>query len=212
MQSESQADAKYQGHWGKREEQSDSQHDDRSAPAKPKQEPNFAPSGKLSKANETQADGARDGQGQRAPVKYSEPPDSRMPDKKWRLFVFKGEEQLEPILIHKQTHYLFGRDREVAHIPTDHPSCSKQHAVLQFRQKEAMTLDGRVAIMIKPYLIDLESANGSFINGQKMDAAKYYELLEKDVIKFGFSTREYVLLHDESTEKTPPKPELVPFA
>lgn len=29
--------------------------------------------------------------------------------------------------------YLFGRERRVADIPTDHPSCSKQHAVLQFR-------------------------------------------------------------------------------
>lgn len=29
--------------------------------------------------------------------------------------------------------YLFGRERRVADVPTDHPSCSKQHAVLQFR-------------------------------------------------------------------------------
>ena len=27
---------------------------------------------------------------------------------------------------------------------------------------------------------------------------RYYELKEKDVIKFGFSTREYVLLHERS--------------
>lgn len=27
---------------------------------------------------------------------------------------------------------------------------------------------------------------------------RYYELLEKDVIKFGTSTREYVLLHERS--------------
>lgn len=29
--------------------------------------------------------------------------------------------------------YLFGRERRVVDVPTDHPSCSKQHAVLQFR-------------------------------------------------------------------------------
>jgi hypothetical protein len=29
--------------------------------------------------------------------------------------------------------YLFGRERRVADVPTDHPSCSKQHAVLQYR-------------------------------------------------------------------------------
>jgi hypothetical protein len=31
------------------------------------------------------------------------------------------------------TCYLFGRERKVADVPTDHPSCSKQHAVLQYR-------------------------------------------------------------------------------
>jgi len=205
MREESEADAKYQGHWGKGEQKGDG-HDDRKEPEKPKQEPDFAPSGKLSKANETQQDGSKPAQ---AAVKYSEPADARAPDKAWRLYVFKGEEQLDPIRINKQSHYVFGRDHQVAHIPVDHPSCSKQHAVLQFRQKEAMLLDGRVAIMIKPYIIDLESTNGTFINNEKIEGAKYYELLEKDVIKFGFSSREYVILHDESTEKTPPKSELL---
>jgi hypothetical protein len=31
----------------------------------------------------------------------------------------------------RQSMYLFGRERRVADIPTDHPSCSKQHAVIQ---------------------------------------------------------------------------------
>lgn len=33
----------------------------------------------------------------------------------------------------RMSSYLFGRERRVADVPTDHPSCSKQHAVLQFR-------------------------------------------------------------------------------
>ena len=39
----------------------------------------------------------------------------------------------DPLPIHRQSVYLFGRERRVADIPTDHPSCSKQHSVLQFR-------------------------------------------------------------------------------
>ena len=35
--------------------------------------------------------------------------------------------------MHRQSAYLAGRDRRVADIPTDHPSCSSQHAVLQYR-------------------------------------------------------------------------------
>lgn len=39
----------------------------------------------------------------------------------------------EPYKIYKKSYYLLGRDRKVADIPLDHPSCSKQHAVIQFR-------------------------------------------------------------------------------
>lgn len=34
----------------------------------------------------------------------------------------------------RQSCYLFGRDKTVVDIPIEHPSCSKQHAVIQFRQ------------------------------------------------------------------------------
>lgn len=53
---------------------------------------------------------------------------------------------------------------------------------------------------IRPYVIDLESANGTFVNNQQIESKKYVELLEKDVVKFGFSSREYVLLHENSQE------------
>lgn len=54
---------------------------------------------------------------------------------------------------------------------------------------------------VRPYIIDLESANGTFINNKKIEPRKYVELLEKDVIKFGFSSREYVLLHENSKDE-----------
>ena len=52
--------------------------------------------------------------------------------------------------------------------------------------------------MVKPYLLDLESTNGTFVNGERMEGARYYELREKDVLKFGLSTREFVILHELS--------------
>ncbi|KAH9382312.1 hypothetical protein HPB48_022026 [Haemaphysalis longicornis] len=45
---------------------------------------------------------------------------------------------------------------------------------------------------------DLESSNGTFVNNQRIEPRRYVELLERDVLKFGFSTREYVILHEES--------------
>lgn len=76
---------------------------------------------------------------------------------RWRLYVFKGKEQLdEPLHIHRESHYLFGRNRKVADIPTDHPSCSQQHAVLQFRFVEAKMDEFGLAGgkgTVKPYLM-----------------------------------------------------------
>ncbi|AQK85377.1 FHA domain-containing protein DDL [Zea mays] len=126
----------------------------------------------------------------------------------------------EPLYVHRMTCYLFGRERKVADVPTDHPSCSKQHAVLQYRLVEKEQLDGMMTKKIsnalpdfiisvllyhtilfdRPYLMDLDSTNGTFINGNRIEPRRYYELFEKDTIKFGNSSREYVLLHENSTE------------
>ena len=93
-----------------------------------------------------------------------------------------------------------GRDRRVADIPVDHPSCSKQHAALQYRAVKYERDDGSTARQVKPYIIDLGSANGTFLNNQRIEAQRYIELKEKDVLKFGFSSREYVVLNENSQE------------
>ena len=61
--------------------------------------------------------------------------------------------------------------------------------------------DGTAGKRVTPYVIDLGSANGTFVNSQKIESQKYVQLLEKDVLKFGFSSREYVMLHDQSKEQ-----------
>ncbi|XP_004523719.1 FHA domain-containing protein DDL [Ceratitis capitata] len=133
-------------------------------------------------------------------VKYAEPPEARKPKRRWRLYPFKGETALPTLHIHRQSCFLVGRDRKVADLAVDHPSCSKQHAALQYRLVSFERDDGTQGKRVRLYLIDLESANGTFLNNKKIDPRKYYELIEKDVIKFGFSTREYVLLHENSKE------------
>ncbi|GMP52592.1 hypothetical protein CsSME_00018339 [Camellia sinensis var. sinensis] len=104
----------------------------------------------------------------------------------------------EPLYVHRQSCYLFGRERRVADIPTDHPSCSKQHAVLQYRQVEKEEHDGTLSKQVRPYVMDLGSTNGTFINDNRVEPQRYYELFERDTLKFGNSSREYVLLHENS--------------
>lgn len=103
--------------------------------------------------------------------------------------------------IHRQSAYLMGRDRKVADIPLDHPSVSKQHAALQYRLVSHVNEEGRRLKRIRPYVMDLESANGTYLNGDRLEPKRYYEILERDVLKFGFSSREYVLLHEQSKDE-----------
>ncbi|KAI9202086.1 SMAD/FHA domain-containing protein [Polychytrium aggregatum] len=130
-------------------------------------------------------------------LKYSEPIEARKPTARYRLYVFKGEEQIDLLHIHRQSAYLIGRDRVVADIPIDHPSCSKQHAALQYRQIVTTDELGQTQRTVKPYIIDLNSTNGVMVNGDRIPASRYVELRSGDTIKFGQSSRDYVLLTDD---------------
>lgn len=158
---------------------------------KDKDLPNFGLSGKLTEDTNT-VNGIV--------IKYSEPQDARKPKRRWRLYPFKGEKSLPVLYVHRQSAFLMGRDRKIADIPLDHPSCSKQHAALQYRLVSYKRDNGGEGKRIRPYIIDLESANGTYVNKVKLEPRRYHELLEKDVIKFGFSSREYVLLHEHSKD------------
>ncbi|XP_029959546.1 smad nuclear-interacting protein 1 [Salarias fasciatus] len=162
---------------------------DANAPPAEKEKPNFELSGALTEDTNTFRG---------VVIKYNEPPEARIPKRRWRLYPFKNDEPLPVMYIHRQSAYLLGRQRKIADIPIDHPSCSKQHAVFQYRLVEFTRADGTTGRRVKPYIIDLASGNGTYLNNQRIDPQRYYELKEKDVLKFGFSSREYVLLHEFS--------------
>jgi smad nuclear-interacting protein 1 len=161
-----------------------------------KLQPDFKPSGALEKAARTTEKGVE--------LKYAEPAEARKPPTRWRLYPFKGEEALEPYMIYRKSCYIFGRDRQVVDVPTDHPSCSKQHAAIQFREVEIEDKStGMMKRVVKPYIIDLGSTNGTFLNSVKIDSERYIELLPKDSIKFGFSSREYIVIHEKVSVNAP---------
>lgn len=159
------------------------------APPADKQKPNYKPTGLLAKEANTVA-------GTTTVLKYHEPPEARKPPAKqqWRMYVFKGKELLDTVYLHQRSAWLVGRDRTVTDLLLEHPSISKQHAVLQFRHRSTTNEFGDKASKVKPYLIDLESANGTKLNGQKIEASKFVELIDQDCVAFGDSEREYVLM------------------
>ncbi|XP_951926.1 uncharacterized protein TA15135 [Theileria annulata] len=125
-----------------------------------KEKPNFEPSGLL--AIETNN---RNG----IQLKYVVPEESIKPDLSWRLYIFKSNDKEPPkvIKIDEKEYYLIGKDHRIVDINLFHPSISKQHAVIQYRHIEDQIL---------PYLIDLNSTNGTYINDMKLESSKYYEL------------------------------------
>lgn len=66
-------------------------------------------------------------------------------------------------------------------IVLEHPSISRQHAIIQFGKNDAVAL------------IDLGSTHGTKVNKQSIPKLKFHTLHVGDVIKFAESTRLYVL-------------------
>ncbi|KAL2039481.1 hypothetical protein N7G274_007753 [Stereocaulon virgatum] len=167
-------------------------------PEPEKQKPNYAPTGKLAAETNTVANTT-------IVLKYNEPPEARLPPPShpWRLYIFKGPDVLETLPLHERSCWLFGRERAVVDFATEHPSCSKQHAVIQFRYVEKKNEWGEKKGAVKPYVIDLESANGTKVNGEKLPDRQFLELRSGDVVVFGDSTREYVLMLPPKEEKKP---------
>lgn len=167
------------------------------APPIEKQKPNFKNSGLLAAETNKVTIGNGHDAGDII-LKYHEPPEARKPpnSEPWNLYIFKGssDNPLRTISLHTRSCWLLGREDAVADIPVEHPSCSKQHAVLQFRYITKKDEFGDKNSSVKLYLLDLESANGTRLNGEKVAAARYVECLSGDVIKLGHSEREYVLL------------------
>lgn len=156
-----------------------------------KQKPNFGNTGRLAAESN-----AVDVNGGTVVLKYHEPGEARKPPAKepWRLYVFKENDLLEVVELHERSCWLIGKERLVVDFPLDHPSCSKQHAVIQFRYVERRNEFGDRIGRVKPYLLDLESANGSSVNGEAIPVGRYVEVQNKDVLRFGLSTREYVMI------------------
>ncbi|KDN50981.1 hypothetical protein RSAG8_00610, partial [Rhizoctonia solani AG-8 WAC10335] len=141
-----------------------------------KAKPNFSNSGLLAAATNT----IKHGDGTSTLLKYNEPPEARKPVENWRLYVFKGQEQVDLLHLHRQSAYLIGRDPKICDIPVEHPSCSKQHAVIQFRQIHVKDEFGVVKAVVKPFVIDLESTNGTTVNDGTIPVSRYYELKPSD--------------------------------
>ncbi|XP_066378158.1 uncharacterized protein [Miscanthus floridulus] len=130
---------------------------------------------------------------QRARAPYSIPEWSTAPSHPFFLEVLKDGTIVDQLDVSKKGAYMFGRI-DLCDFVLEHPTVSRFHAVLQFRN------DGKV------FLYDLGSTHGSFINKSLIKKKLYTEIHVGDVIRFGQSSRLYIF--QGPSELMPPEKDL----
>lgn len=76
----------------------------------------------------------------------------------------------QTIVIYKPE-FIVGRNRETCDYAIEHKSVGRAHASIKCENE-------------KYYLVDLDSRNGTYINGTRLISNKHYELTENDVVVF----------------------------
>lgn len=113
-------------------------------------------------------------------VPYTIPPWSCRPRHHFSLEVLKDGLIIDQFDVYDKGAYMFGRV-DLCDFVLEHPTISRFHAVLQFKGNG------------EAYLYDLGSTHGTFINKNRVSKNVYVELHVGDVIRFGQSSRLYIL-------------------
>lgn len=107
---------------------------------------------------------------------------------RWIFTLFKDDEVLNTMYLNK-SYINFGKDTSMD-VQLKEEECEDHHAVVCFRASK----DGT----INPYIIDLNTKHGTYVNGKKIESLKYYQLLHSDKVKFvNTSNIEFLLMDSE---------------
>lgn len=126
-----------------------------------------------------------------ADAPYKEPPWSGVPDRQYNFQVLKAGVIVSNFPLDK-SYIVIGR-KDDCDIVLEHPSISRYHAVVQFRTGEAGTSGF--------YLYDLDSTHGTYVNKQQVRARSYKRLRVGYIVKFGGSSRNFILEGPEDDQE-----------
>ena len=130
-------------------------------------------------------------------VPYNEPKWSGKPlSNSYLLSVIKNGVQINTIKLIKP-YYTFGR-LLTCDVHLEHPSISRYHAIIQHRPDSATDIPESTLFSTNPcdagfYIYDLGSTHGTFLNKNKLQPCCYYRIRIGQTIKFGGSSRIFVL-------------------
>uniref|UniRef100_A0A4W5M037 Solute carrier family 4 member 1 adaptor protein n=1 Tax=Hucho hucho TaxID=62062 RepID=A0A4W5M037_9TELE len=132
------------------------------------------------------------------PVPYAEPPWAGVADVPYSLEILKNGTIVDTVPLTQQSYFVVGR-LPVCDVSLEHPSISRYHAVIQYRglagEEEAV---GEARGF---YVHDLGSTHGTFINKNKIPPNTYIRVRVGHVLKFGGSTRLFIMQGPEFDEE-----------
>ncbi|TSM77416.1 Kanadaptin [Bagarius yarrelli] len=132
------------------------------------------------------------------PLPYIEPPWAGVPDVPYTFELLKNGSILDTVPLTQQSYFVVGR-LPVCDISLEHPSISRYHAVVQYRGTAGDS--GVIGEEHGFYIYDLGSTHGTCVNKNKIPPKTYIRLHVGHVVKFGGSTRLFILQGPESDEE-----------
>lgn len=129
--------------------------------------------------------------GKSPPLPYTEPPwGGKAPDIPYALEILKNGTIVDTVPLTQRGYFVVGR-LPVCDVPLEHPSISRYHAVIQYRGQAG---EGESVGEEKGFYIhDLGSTHGTVVNKNKIPPKTYIRLRVGHVLKFGGSTRLFIL-------------------
>ena len=131
------------------------------------------------------------------PLSYNEPTWSSVPPYPCSLTVIKSGTIIQEIRLSDKPFHVFGR-LPACDVQLEHPSVSRYHAVLQYRQASSDdTGDDQVTSTGSSeegfFVYDLGSTHGTYINKRRVQGRCYCRLRLGQMVKFGGSSRLFLL-------------------
>uniref|UniRef100_A0A665V7G6 FHA domain-containing protein n=1 Tax=Echeneis naucrates TaxID=173247 RepID=A0A665V7G6_ECHNA len=133
------------------------------------------------------------------PLPYTEPPwGGKASEIPYALEILKNGTIVDKLPLTDRSFFVVGR-LPVCDVSLEHPSISRYHAVIQFRGQAG---DGEAVGEERGFYIhDLGSTHGTVVNKNKIPPKTYIRLRVGHVLKFGGSTRLFILQGPEFDEE-----------
>ncbi|XP_054894338.1 kanadaptin [Poeciliopsis prolifica] len=133
------------------------------------------------------------------PLPYTEPPwGGPPPESPYALEILKNGTIVDTVTLTHRSYFVVGR-LPVCDVSLEHPSISRYHAVIQYRGHTGE--EGCVGEERGFYVHDLGSTHGTVVNKNRVPPKTYIRLKVGHVLKFGGSTRLFILQGPESDEE-----------